>query len=181
MRRQMGRTAEDVLIREMLVPDLKAVMGLECRIFDSPWTEELFTQELRRGEFSIYLVAESGGSVLGYIGAQVLGGEVHITNMAVSPPHRRRGLGSALLVSCLQRGAERGARWLTLEVREANLGARAFYRLFGFEEIGLRRGYYADSGEDAVIMATGDIRDPEYLALVERILSRGCTGGDAPC
>ncbi len=161
--------ADEFKIREMLATDLAGVMGLEHQVFESPWTEELFAQELKRGEACIYLVAESGGSVLGYIGAQVLGGEVHVTNMAVAQALRRRGLGSALLVSCVRRGLERGARWLTLEVRETNHEAREFYRQFGFDEIGLRRGYYADSGEDAVIMATGDIRDPGYVALIDRI------------
>lgn len=178
----MAEKAAGVRIREMLASDLEEVMGLEYEIFDAPWDEELFMQELRRGEGTIYLVAESGGTVFGYIGAQLLGGEVHVTNMAVAAAHRRRGLGSALLVSCVRRGTARGARWLTLEVRENNSEAREFYRLFGFDEIGMRRGYYADSGEDAVIMATGDIREPGYQALLDKMGAGGAGGdGDARC
>ena len=161
--------AGDVVIREMLVADLDRVMALEHDVFDTPWTVDMFIQELKRAEGTIYLVAESGGRVLGYIGAQVLGREVHVTNMAVDAAKRRRGLGSCLLIACLRRGAERGARWLTLEVRQNNQEARAFYRLFGFDEIGLRRGYYADSGEDALIMVTGDICAAEYREFIDGI------------
>lgn len=161
--------AGDVVIREMLVADLDRVMALEHDVFDTPWTVDLFIHELKRAERTVYLVAESGGRVLGYIGAQVLGSEVHITNMAVDAAKRRRGLGSSLLIACLRRGTERGARWLTLEVRQNNQEARAFYRIFGFDEIGLRRGYYADSGEDALIMVTGDISAPEYREFIDGI------------
>ncbi len=157
------------LVREMQKKDLKAVLELEHEIFGSPWTIEFFAAELERGDRSIYLLAELDGRVVGYSGAQLIGNEVHLTNMAVSPGERRRGIGSALLVETARRGMELGARWLTLEVRESNLSARSFYRRFGFEEIGLRRGYYTDSGEDAVIMVTGDITSPEYLGLLERM------------
>ncbi len=176
MRKVDLAAAGDVVIREMLVADLDRVMALEHDVFDTPWTVDLFIHELKRAERTIYLVAESGGRVFGYIGAQVLGSEVHITNMAVDAAVRRRGFGSNLLIACLRRGTERGARWLTLEVRQNNREARAFYRLFGFDEIGLRRGYYADSGENALIMVTGDISAPEYRELINGIEAAVCGG-----
>lgn len=159
-------------VRDMRKEDLRAVLDLEHRVFDAPWTMELFVAELERPEKSIYLLAELDGLVLAYSGAQVIGNEVHLTNMAVAPEERRKGIGSALLVATARRGMDLGARWLTLEVREGNADARSFYRGFAFEEIGLRRGYYTDTGEDAVIMVTGDIRSDEYLGLLDRLGAR---------
>lgn len=156
------------LIREMRFEDIDRVVELEKRIFSSPWSSELFRYEIDHGDRTIYLVAEEGPGLVGYTGAQVLDKEVHVTNMAVEPEYRRCGLGSALLLECIRRGLERGARWLTLEVRQGNEEARCFYLEFGFEELGIRHGYYTDTGENAIIMATGDIRTQEYTDLLSR-------------
>lgn len=145
-------------IREMNEGDIGAVMGIEREVFTFPWRYGFFERELGRVDTAIYRVAVTGSKITGFIGANLFGEEVHITNMAVEPGARRRGLGTALLVDCVQLGIEKGARWLTLEVRETNHDARAFYRIFGLRELGLRRRYYSDTGEDAVIMAAGDIR-----------------------
>lgn len=158
-----------VSIRDMNEGDLGQVLALEEEIFPSPWTEDLFLHELRQGRNSMYMVALSGDRLLGYIGALLFKSEVHVTNMAVDGKFRREGLGSTLLIACVRRGLDMGARWLTLEVRESNSEARQFYRRFGFEEIGLRYGYYVETGEHAVIMATGDIRAPHFRELVYNI------------
>lgn len=158
-----------MVIREMRPSDLDSVLDLEVEIFPSPWTDDMFVHELNKGASALYLVAERGARLLGYIGAQLFGNEVHITNMAVDPELRRQGLGSALLINLVRRGAAQGARWLTLEVREANHEARTFYRLFSFDEVGIRRGYYADSGEDAIIMVTGDIRHQDFRDNIDSI------------
>lgn len=168
-------------IRQMRSVDIDRVVELENEIFPSPWTGELFRHELRDPEQACYLVAEEGGALTGYIGAQLLDAEVHVTNMAVAPGARRQGLGSALLLECIRRGMARGARWLTLEVRVGNEEARAFYRKFGFGELGIRRSYYADSGEDAVIMATGDIRTDGFAALLAEIKASIEGKGDSAC
>jgi [ribosomal protein S18]-alanine N-acetyltransferase len=159
-------------IREMLFGDIDRVVELEKRVFDSPWSADLFRYEIEHSERTIYLVAEDTGSLLGYIGAQVYGREVHITNMAVEPGSRRGGLATAMLLECIRVGLERGARWLTLEVRPSNTEARSFYVEFGFEQLGIRHAYYTDSGEDAIIMATGDIRTEEYSDLLARMQMR---------
>ncbi len=158
-------------IRDMNEGDLSQVLALEEKIFPSPWTEDLFLDELRQGQNAMYMVALKGDRLLGYIGAHLFKSEVHITNMAVDEEFRRKGLGSLLLITCVRRGYDVGARWLTLEVREGNWEARQFYKRFGFEEIGLRHGYYAETGENAVIMVTGDIHAPDFRQLVDRIES----------
>lgn len=165
-------------IRAMSFDDLDRVVVLEKAVFSSPWTVDLFLYELNHDERTVYLVAESEGELLGYVGAQVLDKEVHITNMAVEPRVRRRGLGSELMLECIRCGIERGARWVTLEVRLGNDEARDFYHKFGLEELGVRRNYYTDSGEDAVIMATGDIRSEDYTRLIEEIEGRLAVKGD---
>ncbi len=135
---------------------------------------------MRVGEFTTYLGVCAEGPLLGFIGAHLLGDEIYVTNMAVTPDFRRRGLGSALLIECVHLGLKKGARWLTLEVRETNRDAREFYRFFGFRELGLRRGYYSDTGEDAVIMAAGDIRE----GLFRKLPARGekpPAGGEGDC
>jgi ribosomal-protein-alanine N-acetyltransferase len=166
----------DYLIREMNLEDLPEVLALEREVFPNPWTLEVFEHELRHGPGTLYLVMEEEGQLMGYAGAHVTGSELHITNMAVGESRRREGLGTAMLVSCVRRALATGARFVTLEVRESNHGARSFYRLFGFEELGLMREYYLESGEDAVIMATGDIRMPEYGRLLDALESRAARG-----
>ena len=162
----------ECLIRDMRSQDIDRVVEMEKEIFDSPWNAELFRHELRNFDRTIYLVAEKDGELHAYMGAQVLDAEVHVTNMAVDPSRRRAGLGSALLLECIGRSLGRGARWLTLEVRRGNDEALQFYRTFGFEELGLRHGYYTDTGEDAIIMATGDIRSQDFAATIADISSR---------
>lgn len=168
--------SREFAIRDMKTEDLSDVLSLERQTFDAPWTAEVFKHELRRRGRMIYLVAHAPGLLAGYMGAQVLGREVHLTNMAVRCELRRRGLGSAMLLECIRRSREGDARWLTLEVREANAAALDFYRRFGFMELGVRVGYYSDTGEDAVIMATGDINGSGFLeaiAYIESGLARG--------
>jgi [ribosomal protein S18]-alanine N-acetyltransferase len=158
-------------IRDMNEGDLGQVLALEEQTFPTPWTEDLFLQELRRGHNVMYLVALTGDRLLGYIGAHQFKSEIHVTNMSVDLEFRRKGLGSLLLITCVRRGYDRGARWLTLEVRENNREAQHFYRRFGFEEIGLRYGYYAETEENAVIMVTGDITAVDYRKLIDSIES----------
>lgn len=158
----------DVEITDMSTKDLGLVLALEREIFPSPWTADFFKHELSSHE-TFYLVARVGTEPVGYMGAHILGHEVHVTNLAVAPAWRRRGIGSAMLLESVSRGLRMGSRWLTLEVREGNMKALEFYRKFGFRELGLRRGYYPDTGEHAVIMATGDITEPAYRETLERI------------
>ncbi|PKQ27523.1 MAG: ribosomal-protein-alanine N-acetyltransferase [Candidatus Anoxymicrobium japonicum] len=170
------------LIREMRSDDLDRVVVLEKEIFSSPWSADMFLYELNRDGNAVFLVAEDSQKLCGYIGAQILDQEVHITNMAVETGVRRRGLGSALLIECIREGMKCGARWLTLEVRRDNDEARLFYKVFGFDELGVRYGYYEDTGQDAVIMGTGDIRSADFTELIAGIERRArIRGGDGAC
>ena len=146
-----------ILIEPMRREDLPRVLNIEVASFALPWTEEMFENELARGDLSEALVArppEAGTlpPIVGYICSWVVGEELHINNIAVDPRWRRRGIAGALLDATLERGRARGANCALLEVRASNAGAQALYRRYGFEPAGVRKGYYDHPVEDAVIM-----------------------------
>lgn len=137
----------------MRFEDIEEVIGLEKRVFDNPWTRGVFKSEISSGRRTIYLVAEGESRILGFIGARLHGPEMHVTNMAVDSGSRRRGIGSFLLRECVALALRESVEWATLEVRCSNEQARRFYRGIGFRELGLRKGYYQDTDEDAVMMS----------------------------
>ena len=132
--------------------DLLAVERIEKASFDDPWVREALLQELVSSQLRLPLVVELGGQVVGYLMAWRSADELHILNVAVDPGRRRRGLGAALLRTVLEVAAQEGMAAVSLEVRPGNEPALGMYRGFGFELAGVREGYYADSGEDALIL-----------------------------
>lgn len=137
----------------MSIEDLPRVLAIERASFVTPWTEENFRHEVQRNPIAWNVVALRGRNVVGFACAYVVGGELMINDIAVDPEERQRGVGRALLVHLLDGGRARGCRRATLEVRPSNDAALHLYRDLGFVEGGLRRGYYADTGEDALLMA----------------------------
>lgn len=158
-------------IRNMRFWDVDKILDIERRIFPTPWNAEIFLRGIRNTEGAIYLVASDSNHVAGYLGSDFIGYEVHLTNLAVAEGRRKCGIGSLLLIECVNRGMERGARWITLEVREGNETALEFYKHFGFEILGIKMGYYYDTGENAVLMCTGDIRQPDYMSMISDLKS----------
>jgi len=132
--------------------DLLAVERIEKASFDDPWVREALLQELVSSQLRLPLVVELGGQVVGYLMAWRSADELHILNVAVDPRSRRRGLGAALLRTVLEVAAREGMSAVSLEVRPGNEPALGMYRGFGFELAGVREGYYADNGEDALIL-----------------------------
>jgi ribosomal-protein-alanine N-acetyltransferase len=140
-----------VRIREMSPSDLDGVMAIEEVSFPTPWSREMFLEDFPR-DFSDTLVAAGAeDEVLGYAVCWTLAGESHLLNIAVHPARRGRGIGRALLSECIRRAAGAGASRVFLEVRAGNEAAQRLYRSMGFEFRGIRKGYYTDTGEDAVI------------------------------
>ena len=128
------------------------VMGIEAAVFQMPWTEGMFEDELGRAE-SVCLAAVTDGVLVGYAVCRVVAGEeAEILRIAVSPRARRRGTGSALMRAMMGELRARGVRMAHLEVRESNEPARALYSSHGFRERGRRRSYYEAPPEDAVLM-----------------------------
>ena len=133
----------------MRLSDLPAVMETDRRSFPTPWSEEIWRQELT-GPFGLYLVLEEGDNLSGHIGLKLISGEAHVVTLAVRPERRRRGFARALIEAALGDPVSAGARHLHLEVRPSNVAARALYRSLGFDETGIRPRYYGD--EDALLM-----------------------------
>lgn len=142
-------------VRRLTYADLPQVVAVERRAFTSPWSLAMFVLELSKPS-GVCLAAELAQpqardrELAGYIICSRYDTVWHVMNVAVDPTLRRRGIGTALLERLLER-VERDAQ-LTLEVRRSNAGAIALYERFGFRAAGLRRRYYQDNGEDAIVM-----------------------------
>lgn len=141
----------NVILRPMTAEDIDGVCAIEQRAFSDPWSRQSFAEEMENG-LAVYIVAESEGRIVGYIGAWRVLDEGHITNLAVDTDWRRQGLGRWLLAAMETLLKNEGIRRITLEVRVSNEAALRLYRQQGYREQGVRRRYYQDNGEDAYIM-----------------------------
>jgi [ribosomal protein S18]-alanine N-acetyltransferase len=139
-------------IRFMTVDDLDAVMEIEHSSFSIPWSREAFYNEIEQNHLSTYLVVEDGERVAGYCGVWLVVDEAHITNVAVLPDYRGQGCGEALMERIMKIAKEVGAHVMTLEVRVSNKAAQGLYRKMGFQDGGIRKRYYSDNQEDALVM-----------------------------
>jgi len=160
----------NLVIAPMRRRHLPAVLAIEEQVQPRPWSERIFRSELGQPN-RCYLVARQGANVVGFAGVLLVLDEGHVTNVAVDPSWHRRAVATSLLVRLCRTAAERGARNLTLEVRMSNDGAQALYRRFGFAPGGVRKAYYPDNREDALVMWAHDIDLPSYaerLAEIER-------------
>ncbi|MEO6697335.1 MAG: ribosomal protein S18-alanine N-acetyltransferase [Gammaproteobacteria bacterium] len=140
-------------LRPMNLSDLPAIMAIEHRAYEYPWTEGIFLDCLRVGYCC--WVCVNGQEIVGYAVMSAGGGEAHVLNICVSPEYRHQGLGHRLLDHMLNLAQQYNSDTVLLEVRASNLAAIGLYRSMGFNEIGMRMGYYpAPNGkEDAVILA----------------------------
>lgn len=140
-------------IRRMTVADVPEVHALEEAIFAMPWSYQSLMEEIERNACARYLVALNGeGRVIGYAGAWIIFDEGHVTNVAVDSAYRGQGVGRALMRALLQYAANLGAQYLTLEVRKSNRTAIGLYEKLGFAPLGVRKRYYEDNGEDALLL-----------------------------
>lgn len=147
--------AELVFVCPMEVRHIPQVCELEEICFASPWNERMFTDELEKNPLSRYVVLldrEKPGRVVAYAGYWKIFDEGHITNVAVRPEWRGKKAGTYLMNQLMQLAAAEGIGAMTLEVRKSNDVAQALYRKLGFREEGVRKKYYEDNGEDALIM-----------------------------
>ena len=146
----MSAPGSGVRIRRLAYGDLVRVVAIERRAYPAPWSLPMFLLELSKAG-GIALAAEEEGEVIGYLICSRFDDDWHVMNVAVAPHRRRRGVARSLLGALLERLDDPRAR-LTLEVRVSNAGARALYESFHFLPAGIRRRYYSDNGEDAVVM-----------------------------
>lgn len=137
-----------VPMNEHHVPQI-ALLEREC--FADPWSQQSIASELHN-PLSLWLVAQEGQTLLGYVGSQTCQDETDMMNIAVSPASRRQGVARALIEALVSALRERGSKQLTLEVRASNGPARQLYESLGFLQVGLRKNYYQNPKEDALIL-----------------------------
>lgn len=131
---------------------IDAVEAIEKRCFSLPWTREMLVKQLY-GDMQIFLAAENeSGEAVGYVGLMYVLDEGYISNVAVSPDWRRRGIGDMLIEELIIRARAKKLSFVTLEVRESNLAAIELYKKHGFTEVGVRRNYYERPTENAILM-----------------------------
>lgn len=138
-------------IREMKQEDIEAVCEIERRCFTKPWSRESFVKAYQRDD-TVYLVCICQGEIAGYCGIWCACEDGDLCNMAVDVTMRRQGIGRQLLVEAISHAKGLGVTRILLEVRASNQAAIDLYRELGFLEIGMRKGYYAEPTEDALIM-----------------------------
>lgn len=143
---------EDIQIRMMKLEDLDQVLEVEQATFTSPWSKEAFLNELLNNHFAHYVVAEYGEKIVGYCGVWLIMDEAHITNVAVHPRQQGKKIGYRLMKQIMELSKQGGARRITLEVRVSNHVAQSLYKKLGFVGHGIRKRYYQDNQEDALIM-----------------------------
>ena len=141
---------------------LRGVMAIERQVYPRPWSPNLFLSEMAESRNRCYLVARLDREVVGYGGLICYGEEAHVTNVAVDPIHQRSRIGSRVLHDLILAAAEMGAEAVSLEVRVTNWSAQRLYGRFGFRPVGVRKNYYQEINEDALIMWLDGIREPGF-------------------
>lgn len=154
-----------VFIELMQDHDVEEIMVIEHLSFPTAWPSSAFQTEMHQNQLAHYvsarLISEEGvvlPPVVGYAGVWVVIDEVHVTTIAVHPEERGKRIGEQLLYYLLNYGIAKNAKWATLEVRESNKDAQSLYKKYGFSIVGVRKNYYAEEGENAVIMWAGNLQ-----------------------
>ncbi|MGH2690221.1 MAG: ribosomal protein S18-alanine N-acetyltransferase [Actinomycetota bacterium] len=167
--REPEADAGDVELTPMRRRHVRQVLRIEGQVYPRPWSMTLFLQEIARRTDRVYLVARAGGQVIAYGGLMTTGPEAHITTIAVDPAHQGSRVGTRIMVALMEAAMDRGAKSVSLEVRMSNHVAQRMYRRFGFQAVGIRRGYYVETGEDALVMWADAIDTPMYERLLDRM------------
>ena len=180
------------VVAPMRVSDIEEVTHIDHLSFPTPWSYNSYYNEIERNKAAHYYILrlrdasqdaddqESGwrrlqrwlgvqpgherGSIIGYAGMWLMHDEAHISTIAIHPVWRGHALGEYMLLAMLAEARALNAAMVTLEVRVSNIRAQALYRKYHFDVVGRRRGYYSDNGEDALLMTTPALNDPEYNA-----------------
>lgn len=160
-----------VEISRMRKRDVRAgVLDIEAQCYPRPWSNSVFAGELDQVKAGsrVYLVARCDGRIAGYAGLWFTADEAHITNVAVEPTLRRRGIGRRLVLALADEMIRRSCTAWTLEVRVSSAGAQELYRAFGFEPAGVRKRYY-ENVEDAIVMWCRDVQTIDYRRRLDQI------------
>jgi len=149
---------------------LRGVMAIERQVYPRPWSPNLFLSEMNESRNRCYFVARLDREVVGYGGLICYGEEAHVTNVAVDPVHHRTKIGSRILHDLILAAVDMGAEAVSLEVRVTNWGAQRLYGRFGFRPVGVRKNYYQEINEDALIMWLDGVRTAEYRSKLRALM-----------
>ena len=150
-------------ITRMSTNDIPDVSRIERASFSTVWPADAFYNELSTNKLAHYFVGRIEGRIVAYGGSWVILEDSHITTVAVGDPNLRgKRLGEAMVLKLIDEGIERGAAWMTLEVRENNVSAQQLYRKYGFTTVTTRKGYYSDDNESALVMWAGNLKSELY-------------------
>lgn len=141
-----------ITYRKMTANDVEAVYAIELATFPTPWTLDSFHYEMRENQYAHYIVAENETEIIGFCGMWLVIDAAQITNVAVVEAARGQGIGEALMKEAIRVAQEEKMEVMSLEVRVTNTVAQNLYRKLGFQDGGIRKGYYTDNGEDALVM-----------------------------
>ncbi len=179
MRRSPGTSeleAPRLDVTRMRRRHLRGVMAIERQVYPRPWSPNLFISEMTEASNRCYLVARLDRAIVGYGGLICYGEEAHITNIAVDPGRQRQKIGTRVLHDLMVAAIDLGAQAVSLEVRVSNWGAQRLYGQFGFRPVGVRKNYYQEINEDALIMWVDDIRSPRYQEQLRRLMEAAPDG-----
>jgi [ribosomal protein S18]-alanine N-acetyltransferase len=150
----LNKLPQPYVILPLKPADLDSVMEIERLSFKSPWSRQVFAEELARSWAHVDVVRKMGsGAIVAFCNYWLVADEVHLLNLATHPQERRSGHASRLLAHVLEYARRAACRLVTLEVRRSNEVAQRLYRRFAFKAVGIRPNYYVDDQEDAVIMS----------------------------
>ena len=171
---------EPVTLARMRVEDIEHISRLERRCYTLPWSSSAYVTEIGNPS-AYYIVAKTpDGALVGYAGMWIIMDEAHITTVAVDPDLRGRRIGERLMVDMLDYAIRHGAKRSTLEVREHNIAAHRLYLKYGYKDVAIRRNYYSDNGENAVIMWADHMGDREYIEDLDERRRALFPDGDSP-
>jgi ribosomal-protein-alanine N-acetyltransferase len=158
---QAGRP-DRLSIVAMAPSDISEVARIERASFATVWPSDAFYNELNANKLAHYFVGRIDERIVAYGGIWVILEDSHVTTLAVEPAFRGKGFGEVVLMRLIDEALERGAAWMTLEVRESNAVAQRLYRKYGFTTVTMRRGYYSDDNESALVMWAGNLKSELY-------------------
>ncbi len=162
--------SQDLVIVPMRRAHIRKIMPIEQQVYPRPWTAQVFVEELEQARVGKrhYLVGTIGDELVGYGGLLYVENDAHVTNLAVHPMWRSRGIATELLLDLAWEANRRGCEAMTLEVRHTNVAAQQLYRRFGFVPAGVRKKYY-ENRDDAIVMWCAGVQQPEFAEQLRRI------------
>ena len=169
-----AESSQDLVIVPMRRAHIRKIMPIEQQVYPRPWTAQVFVEELEQARVGKrhYLVGTIGDELVGYGGLLYVENDAHVTNIAVHPMWRSRGIATELLLDLAWEANSRGCEAMTLEVRHTNVAAQQLYRRFGFVPAGVRKKYY-ENRDDAIVMWCAGVQEPEFADRLRKIeLSR---------